>query len=168
MSSTENSWGNLSEQWITAHFDTWLLNDSGKAHYCDVIMTAMASQITSLTIVYSTVHSDADQSKHQSSAWLAFGRGIHRWPVNSPHKGPVTRKIHLMTSSWTIYSPINAYFAVGILSFMCICKTVGCDHIQWLHVFKIPQRTGNDPAIATCSIPCRWDMYDVIYIYSLF
>ena len=55
-------------------------------------MGAMASQITSLTIVYSTVYSGADQRKHQSSASLAFVRGIHRWPVNSPHKWPVTRK----------------------------------------------------------------------------
>ena len=44
-------------------------------------------------IVYSTVYSDADQRKHQSSASLAFVMGIHRSPVNSPHKGPVTRKI---------------------------------------------------------------------------
>ena len=51
---------------------------SGSYHYDDVIMTAMASQITSLTIVYSTVYSDADQRKHQSSASLAFVRGIHR------------------------------------------------------------------------------------------
>ena len=62
------------------------------SHYNDVIMDAIASQITSLTIVYSTVYSDADQRKHQSSASLAFVRGIHRWPVNSPHKWPVTRK----------------------------------------------------------------------------
>ena len=71
------------------------------SHYCDVIMDAMASQITSLTIVYSIVHSGADQRKHQSSASLAFVRGLHRWPVNSPHKWPVTRKcFHVMTSSW--------------------------------------------------------------------
>ena len=56
-------------------------------------MGMMASQITSLTIVYSTVYSDADQRKHQSSASLAFVWGIHRGPVNSPHKGPVTRKM---------------------------------------------------------------------------
>ena len=62
-------------------------------HYNDVIMSAMASQITSLTIVYSTVYSGANQRKHQSSASLAFVRGIHRGPVNSPHKGPVARKI---------------------------------------------------------------------------
>ena len=53
----------------------------------------MASQITSLAIVYSTVYSGADQRKHQSSASLAFVRGIHQSPVNSSHKGPVTRKI---------------------------------------------------------------------------
>ena len=54
-------------------------------------MSTMASQITSLTIVYSTVYSDADQRKHQSPASLAFARGIHRRPVN--FKGPVTRKM---------------------------------------------------------------------------
>ena len=52
------------------------------------------SQITSLTIVYSTVCSGAEQSKHQSSASMAFVWGIHRWPVNSPHKWPVTRKMY--------------------------------------------------------------------------
>ena len=64
-------------------------------HY--VIMSAMASQITSLTIVYSTVYSGADQRKHQSSTSLAFVSGIHRWLVNSLHKGPVTR--NMLTSS---------------------------------------------------------------------
>ena len=56
-------------------------------------MGSIASQITSLTIVYSTVYSDADQKKNQSCASLAFVRGIHRGPVNSPHKCPVTRKM---------------------------------------------------------------------------
>ena len=62
-------------------------------HYSDVIMSARAYHITSLTIVYSTVYSGADQRKHQSSASLIFVRGIHRWPVNSAHKGPVTQKM---------------------------------------------------------------------------
>ena len=61
-------------------------------HYSDVIMGTIASQNTNLTIVYSTVYS-ADQRKHQSSASLAFVRAIHRGPVNSPHKWPVTRKV---------------------------------------------------------------------------
>ena len=64
-------------------------------------MGTIASQITSLTIVYSTDYSDANQRKHQSSASLVFVRGFHRRPVNSPHKWPVTRKMfRLMTSSW--------------------------------------------------------------------
>ena len=63
--------------------------------YNDVIMSPMASLITSRAIVYSTGYSGADQRKLQSSASLAFGRGIHRGPVNSPHKGPVTRKMFL-------------------------------------------------------------------------
>ena len=59
----------------------------------DVIMDAMACKITSVTIVYSAVCSGVNQRKYQSPASLAFVRGIHRSPVNSLHKGPVTRKI---------------------------------------------------------------------------
>ena len=62
-------------------------------HYSDVIMSSKASQFTSIRIVYSTVYLGADHRKYQSSASLAFVRGIHRLPVNSPHKRPVTRKI---------------------------------------------------------------------------
>ena len=54
---------------------------------------AMASQIASLTIAYSNVYSGADQRKPQRSASLAFVRGVHRWPVNSPPKWPITRKM---------------------------------------------------------------------------
>ena len=56
-------------------------------------MDAMASKITSFTVVYSTVFSSTDHGKQQSSASLAFVRGIHRWPVNSLHKWAVTRKM---------------------------------------------------------------------------
>ena len=56
-------------------------------------MGVIASLITSLTIVYSIAYSDADQRKHQSSSSLAFVRGIHRGPVSSPHKLPVTWKM---------------------------------------------------------------------------
>ena len=91
-------------------------------HYNDVIMGVITSQITSLTIVYS----DANQRKHQSSASLAFVRGIHRGPVNSPHKWPVTRKMfpfddvimytqHLMTSS----IPVVECFAVVYMDRNC-------------------------------------------------
>ena len=72
--------------------NTWSLKRTLR-HYNDVIMSAIASQITSLTIVYSIVYLDADQTKHQSSASLAFVRGNNRGPVNSPHRWPVTRKM---------------------------------------------------------------------------
>ena len=69
-------------------------------HYDDVIMTTIASQITSLTSVYSTVYSDADQRKHQSSASLAFVWGIHRDRWIPRTKGQLRGKcFHLMTSS---------------------------------------------------------------------
>ena len=89
------------------HRDAWM-------RYSDVIISAMASQITRLTIVFSNVYSGADQRKHQSSAPLAFVWGIHRWPVNFPHKRPVARKMfpfddvmtskHLLTTALTTLS----------------------------------------------------------------
>ena len=92
-------------------------------HYDDAIIGALASQITSLTVVYSTVYSDADQRKHQGSASLAFMRGIHRGPVNSPHKWPVTRKMfHFMMSpcSFTFSSSIVALFPTNMPYRVCI------------------------------------------------
>ena len=77
--------------WPCRHHYTGMLSVFA-LHYCDVIMGAVASQITSLTIVYSTVYADADQRKHQSSASPTFVRG--KWgPVKSLHKWPVTRKM---------------------------------------------------------------------------
>ena len=64
-------------------------------YYSNVTMSAMAAPITGVSVVCTTVCSGADQRKHQSSASLAFVRGINRWPVNSPHKGPVTGKMFL-------------------------------------------------------------------------
>ena len=59
----------------------------------DVIIGAITSQITSLTIVFSTVYLDIDQRKHQKLRVTGLVRGIHRRPVNSPHKWPVTREM---------------------------------------------------------------------------
>ena len=82
----------LSEIMLTEfHEAIWL--SLSLNHYNDVIMSTMASQITGVSIACSTVGSGEDQTKHQSSASLAFARGIHRWPVNSPHDWPVTRKM---------------------------------------------------------------------------
>ena len=73
-------------------------------HYSDIILSAMVYQITSLTIVYSTIYSGTNQS----SVSLAFVQGIHRWSLNSLHKGPVTQRRLLfddviMTSSWSTW-----------------------------------------------------------------
>ena len=100
-------------------------------------MSVMASRITSITMVYSTVYSGAEQGKHQSSVSLAFVRGIHRLPVNSPHKGPVTRKMF----------PFD-----DVIMKMPICCQPLCFHrrIPWRYV-KVMRR-GKRWCIATRNI----------------
>ena len=88
-------------------------------HYCDVIMGAIVSQITSLAIGYSTVYSDADQRKLQSSAPLAFVRGIQRGPVNSPHKSPVTGKMFLLDD--VIMSMV---FRMSLYAWLTKCREI--------------------------------------------
>ena len=78
-----------------------------KKQYDDVMMSAMASQITSLTIVYSIVYSSADQRKRQNSMSLAFVWGIHRGLVTSPHKGQVTWKMFPFDGVIMIKKKIN-------------------------------------------------------------
>ena len=82
------TWVILAEVYIKA-------SPSGLGQYSDVIMNTMddASHITGVSIVYSTVCSGADQRKQLNSAPLAFLWDIQMWPVNSPHKGPVTWKM---------------------------------------------------------------------------
>ena len=62
-------------------------------HYSDILMSTIASQITGVSIVCWNVGSGVNQRKHQSSASLGPVRGIHLWPVNSPHQGPVTQQL---------------------------------------------------------------------------
>ena len=111
----------------------WASGQLSISHYCDATMGAVASQITSPTIVYSTVHSGTDQRKHQSSVSLVFVRGIHRWPVNSPHKWPVTRKMFsfgdaIMTQRLPAIAPldtiINCYMQEVSKHYQVILKTV--------------------------------------------
>ena len=66
------------EIYLVIHLELHCLKANAWIHHTDVIMTTMASRITSLKVVYSIVNSGADQRKHQSSASLAFVRGIHR------------------------------------------------------------------------------------------
>ena len=101
-------------------------------HYNDVIMSTMASQITSLTIVYSAVYSGADQKEYESSPSLAFVRGIHRWPVNSPHKWPLTRKM-FPVDDVIIFSSCDCTFSHHTAS-KCTYRTVV---FSWCYLFTI-------------------------------
>ena len=80
----------------------------------------MASQITGVSIVSSTVCSGADQRKHQSFASLTFVRGIYRWPMDSPHKGPVTRKISPRIKEWRVVGQGSLPNSFGVEFMLCI------------------------------------------------
>ena len=84
-------------------------------HYNDIIMSVMVSPITSLKTVYSTVYSRTDQRKYQSSAPLAYVQGIHQWPMNSLHKGPVIGKMFPFDDiMWT--AMVKTWFNRNILA----------------------------------------------------
>ena len=120
---------------FVVHF--WFyLHDNSFVHYSDVIMSPMASQITSLAIVYSIIYSGADQRKHQSSASLAFVRGIHRWPENSPHKGPVMRKMFPLMTSSCITQPLL------VLSYEYPSANNGTGIIVWQHQLRLSNPRG--------------------------
>ena len=86
-------------------------------------MGSMAYQITSFTIVYPAVYSGADLIKYLSPASLAFVRRVHRGPVNSPHKWPVTRKMFpfndviMFTPGFLILIPIQIEIHFGVIQF---------------------------------------------------
>ena len=96
------------------------INLIDQMHYRDIIMSAIAFQITSISIVCSTVDSGADQRKYQSSASLAFVQGIHRWPVNSPHKK--ASNVENVSIRWRHY--VDAMKCVYISS--CVMLTPMC------------------------------------------
>ena len=114
-------------------------------HYNDVIMGMIASQITSLTIVYSTDYSDADQRKYQSYASLASVRGIHRRLMNSTHKWPVMRKIFQ-------FDDVIKWF-IHVTSHICSWRML----VAWLHdtIHKLPG-TGS-------SIPLHSELMNFTY-----
>ena len=108
-------------------------------HYIDVIMSAVASQITSLTIVQSIVYSVVDERKLQSCASLAFVWGIHHWPVNSPRKWPVTRKMFplddVIMSFRKSVAGISAFLKHTAAS-LCIRKC-NCLHVKLHHGHEV-------------------------------
>ena len=123
----------LSRPWCVALGEAW--NNETKAvqnfsksldpdgdpehHYGDVIMGAMASQITGVWAVCPTVCSSADQRKHQNSASLAFVKGIHLSLVNSPHRGQVTRKLSPFVDVIMPWQ-FNQLFLISVKPFLTI------------------------------------------------
>ena len=122
----------------------------------DLIIGAMASQISSLAIVYPAICSRAGQRKHQSSASQAFLRGIRRWPVYSPHKWPVTRKMFpfddVITRRWititerhlavvyTLYIGQTVKWPVIVEDFNFLGLTID-QHMTWnAHIQKISNK----------------------------
>ena len=96
----------------------------------DVIMDAMASQITGVSIVCSTVCWGADNRKHQSSVSLALVGGTHRWPADSPHKGSVTRKMFPFDDAIMHVQYISVHQVVLPYVSQPIFSTVSLDRIQ--------------------------------------
>ena len=120
-----------------------------------ITVGTIASHITSLTIVYSTVYAGADQRTHQSSASLALVRGIHRGPVNSPHKWPATRKIWWRHHEFTH----NAMQARIPSNYIWIRKSYTQQHQPIDLIHKYPE--------CTCSIshnvPFRTEMCTLLF-----
>ena len=155
-------------------------------------MSAMVSKIISLTIVSSTVYSSLFkfyQRKHQSSASLAFVRGIHRWPVNSLHKGPVTWKMFPFDDVIMNYKKsINRGDSIIIFASICLCLFlfISCvnsgdiqsweyrDHrgccaniLRWGMGFYMWWRVGREVCFCFCCSQPMLISYEIIFMISL-
>ena len=119
------------------HFTAELLME----YYCDVIMGTITSQITS-SWLFTQSFFQAEIKKHQSPASLAFVQGIHRWPVNSPHKGPITRK--MLPFDDVIMKPL--YTACHGMESRCQCHCfVSRLMDNYVNVNKIPLKIHKRP-----------------------
>ena len=110
-------------------------------NYSDVIMSLMASQITGVSIVCTTLSSGTDQRKHQSFASLAFVTRIHQWQMNSPHKGPVMRKIFPFDDvimggggDWLCHNGIKLHFIIDIIKSNLPRNIIPQDLIWFPHI----------------------------------
>ena len=102
-------WGSIPAEQDFFWFSIKICMDQVKTYYSDLTMSAMASQITSVSIVYSTVYSGADRRKHQR--FHATGLCAGNSPVMSKipgTKGQRENLFHLMTSSCDIIAWITS------------------------------------------------------------
>ena len=145
-------------------------------------MGMKASQITGVSIVASAVCSGTDQRKYQSSAPLAVVRGIHRWPVGSPHKGPVTRKMFPFDDVIMIKvlcaNPVvvKGTLSVYILAYNCIVlipiwnmplrqcvsnhRPLGCLFNMWANIRDNTKLLHHEPFVrGSHRLPVNWLCY---------
>ena len=108
-------------------------------HYSDLIMSALASQITGVSVVWPTVCSGSYQRKHQSSASLSFVRGIHWWPGQQREKC-----FHLMTSSW-----------LSNMGLSQCCHDFWQITNRWLNIINTDFKIG--PLMRVWNAPCTVD-----------
>ena len=117
-------------------------------------MNMMAPQITGIPIVCSTVCLCADQRKHQTSASLAFVRGIHRWPVDFPHKRPEKRQMVPFDNDFKVRCLGHQQIVKHISNYETNTDTVDFELWRWTNNF-IPHFTGH-LIIYTSSRPFRY------------
>ena len=131
----------------TAHSIDCSDHPQTKYHYDDVIMTTMAAQITSVTVVYSTVYSDANQRNHQSSASLAFVWGIHRDRWIPRTNGQLRGKcFHLMTSSCQSFASLTGPFLTAFTD-------------RWIRLTEGQQSGKLFPAMASSWFSLHWTWF---------
>ena len=131
---------------------TMIARDVDPVHYAGIIMITMASQITSLTVVYSIVYSDADQSKHQSSASLAFVWGIHRDRWIPRTKGQLRGK--LMTSIDDVIMSMKFHGVIIRLQY-------------WLRQLPSATKPLPSPVGRRNMMPCSLTRCKLIYLYNM-
>ena len=134
-------------------------------------MGVLVSQINSLTSVYSNVYSGTYQRKHQSSASLAFVRGIHRRSVNSPHKWPLTRKMFPFDDvimSGDHFKNVLSYEIWGLLKInLCFTETerwTRCLFVVTGYTWGGQNNTSKQSVIIKYSTRLRFRSSDNIYI----
>ena len=125
-------------------------------------MTTMAAQITSLTVVYSTIYFDANQRKHQSSASLSFVWGILRDRGIPRTKGQLRGKcFHLMTSSWKkkTRDALHCHHYVCWLVPLWYTSLVVCLILSWFRAVEFYSHT-------TECIYWHWGNHTIVCVLS--
>ena len=153
-------WGDSGDIFLSLSIEFCLARKCDYHHYSDLIMSAIGSEITGVLIICLIVCPGTDQRKQQSSALLAFVRGIHRWPVNSPHKGPVMREIFPFDD--VIMIIFIMVFTVNVIFFFheaCLLQQICYQHCaSWLLMVWSFSTKASVAAVSMhpCKSSCLW------------